>query len=164
MTVTPARVLAATGLALLALVAGWLVGMRDKGSPVVRAQRRFNRDHLNPRQVGTAGAPGSETALVRHTGRRSGRSYATPVGAVATDDGFAIGMVYGHGTDWVQNLLAGGQAVLVHDGTEHPVAAVELVDLDRVADAYTTGQLRTMRLFGVREALLVRTRPQDQVA
>ena len=146
---------AAGGLLVLALL--WLRGMRDKSSAVVRAQRRFNRDHMNPRQRGSAGTVGATTALLRHTGRRSGRTYETPVGVVPTPDGFVVSMVYGRDTDWVRNLEAGGPAAVIDDGTEHPVVAADVVSVDEVADAFTPGQRRTMRVFGVREALKVRT-------
>lgn len=152
-----ARTLTAASGAVLVLALLWLRGMRDKGSAVVRVQRRFNRDHVNPRQRGTAGTPGATTALVRHTGRRSGRTYETPVGVVPTADGFVVGMVYGSGTDWVRNLLAGGPAVVVHDGSEHPVLAADVVPVDVVADAFTAGQRWVMRVFGVREVLAIRT-------
>ncbi|WP_380165166.1 nitroreductase family deazaflavin-dependent oxidoreductase [Jannaschia sp. R86511] len=156
MSVTRTLALAAGGL--LALVLLWLVGMRDKGSAVVRAQRRLNRDHLNPRQRGSAGVAGSTTSLVRHTGRRSGRTYETPVDALRTPDGFVVAMVYGRGTDWVRNVLAGGPAGVRHDGTEHVVTAAEVVDVADVADAFTPAQRRVGRVFGVREALVLRTR------
>ena len=142
---------------VLVLAVGWVRGMRDKRSAVARAQRRFNRDHMNPRQRGTAGTAGATTALVRHTGRRSGRTYETPVDAVPTSDGFVVSMVYGRDTDWVRNLLAGGPAAVVHDGTEHTVAAADVVTVDDVPDAFTAGQRRIMRVFGVREALAIRT-------
>lgn len=151
------KVLAAVVGVAAALALLWVRGMRDKDSAVVRAQRRLNRDHLNPRQR-SAGSAGSDTAVVHHTGRRSGRTYETPVDAVPTPDGFVVGMVYGPGTDWVRNLLAGGLASVVHDGIEHPVHAAEVVAVDAVADLFTAGQLRAMKVFGVREAVVIRTR------
>lgn len=151
------RAVAVVAGVLLVLALGWVRGMRDKRSAVVRAQRRFNRDHMNKSQRGTAGTAGATTALVRHTGRRSGRSFETPVDAVPTREGFVVGMVYGPDTDWVRNILAGGPAAVVHDGVEHAVATAEVVSVDDVADAFTTGQRRMMRVFGVRQALTIRT-------
>ena len=113
-----ARTPAVVAGVLLVLALLWVGGMRDKGSTVVRAQRRFNRDHMNPRQRGLAGTAGVTTALVRHTGRRSGRTYETPVDVVPTAGGFVVSMVYGPDTDWVRNIRAGGSAAVVHDGTE----------------------------------------------
>lgn len=151
------RALAAVVAALGGFALLWLVGMRDKASAVVRVQRRLNRDHMNARVRGTAGTTGSTTALVRHTGRRSGRTYATPVDAIPTSDGFVVAMVYGRGTDWVRNVVAGGPATVRHDGNEHAVLGAEVVDVDQVAGAFTAAQRRVGRLFGIREALVVRT-------
>lgn len=151
------RALAVVVAGLLGLALVWLLGMRDKDSAVVRAQRRLNRDHVNPRQRATAGTAGSTTALVRHTGRRSGRTYETPVDAIRTPDGFVVAMVYGPDTDWVRNLVAGGPAAVIHDGAEHPVESATVVDVDEVADAFTSAQRRVGRVFGIRQALVVRT-------
>ena len=46
--------------------------------------------------------------VVVHRGRRSGRSYRTPVGAFHTPNGFVIALTYGSHTDWVRNVLAAG--------------------------------------------------------
>ncbi len=155
MTVT--RALGAAVAAAVAVALLWLVGMRDKGSAVVRLQRRVNRDHMNVRARETAGTAGSTTALVRHTGRRSGRSHETPVDPIRTADGFVVPMVYGPDTDWVRNVVAGGPATVVHDGREHPVAGAEVVDIDEVADRFTPAQRRVGQVFGIRQALVVRT-------
>ena len=48
-----------------------------------------------------------------HRGRRSGRSYRTPVNIFATPDGYVIALPYGPGSDWVRNVLAAGEADLV---------------------------------------------------
>jgi deazaflavin-dependent oxidoreductase (nitroreductase family) len=144
---------------VLAVVVTWLRGMRDKDSRVVDWQRRVNRDRFNPRRLQTAGRPGDSTAVIRHTGRRSGRSYETPVDVVRTDDGFVVGLVYGPRTDWARNVLAAGGAVVVHDGQEHEVGSPRLVDLDEVGEHYTAGELRVMRAFGVAQCLEVRRLP-----
>jgi deazaflavin-dependent oxidoreductase (nitroreductase family) len=47
--------------------------------------------------------------LVVHRGRRSGRSYQTPVNTFPTEDGFVIALTYGADTtDWVKNVQAAG--------------------------------------------------------
>lgn len=52
-------------------------------------------------------APG--LGLVVHTGRRSGRTYQTPVEVFRTDGGFIVALTYGgEKTDWVRNVLAAG--------------------------------------------------------
>lgn len=144
-------------LGLAAVGAVWFVGMRNKDSVVVSAQRKLNKAVLNPNMLKTAGTPGAYASIVRHTGRTSGRAYATPVGAVATDDGFVIALVYGRRSDWVRNVLAAGSAEVVHEGREYAVADPELVPLDDAAAWLSEGELGPLRAFGVRECLRVRT-------
>jgi deazaflavin-dependent oxidoreductase (nitroreductase family) len=141
---------------LLTLGVAWLRGMRDKRSAVVRTQRRINRAVFNPQALRTAGMPGARESVVRHTGRATGRTYQTPVGAVPTESGFVIALVYGQRSDWVQNVLASGQAVVVHDGQTHHVHDPEVVPLASVTEISPRDQ-RPLRIFGVTECLRVRS-------
>ena len=142
---------------------GWIAGMRDKGSLIVGAQRRVNKAVFNPRQLRSAGQPGAFAALLQHTGRTTGKGYQTPVGAVVTDDGFAIALMYGRQTDWLRNVLAGGSATVVHEGTAFEVGQPEIVPVAAAARFFDEGDQRSMRLFGVADVLLLhRTGPQPE--
>jgi deazaflavin-dependent oxidoreductase (nitroreductase family) len=44
--------------------------------------------------------------VVVHKGRRSGRTYQTPVNVFRTPDGFVIALTYGVETEWVKNVVA----------------------------------------------------------
>src|SRR6266571_4818865 len=57
--------------------------------------------------------------LLRHRGRRSGRTYATPVVGMRVPGGFAIPMAFGEGADWYRNIVASGGATIRQHGTEH---------------------------------------------
>lgn len=81
--------------------------------PLPRALARFNRVVTN-RVLGRLVGLVPAFAEVRHVGRRTGRHYATPVGAFRTPDGFAVALTYGSGADWVRNVLADGGATLRH--------------------------------------------------
>jgi len=104
-----------------------LGGMRSKSPPVLNAVRRFNRDLGNPRQMATAGAPGAYASVIRHVGRTSGREYETPIGAIATEDGFVSALPYGASADWLKNLLASGSAISVNEGRTYRVDQPEVV-------------------------------------
>jgi deazaflavin-dependent oxidoreductase (nitroreductase family) len=65
--------------------------------------------------------------VVAHRGRRSGRSYQTPVGAFHTADGFAIALTYGPHTDWVRNVLAAGGCDLETRGQRIPLIEPRIV-------------------------------------
>jgi deazaflavin-dependent oxidoreductase (nitroreductase family) len=49
-------------------------------------------------------------AVVSHVGRRSGRTYRTPVNLFRRGDGYAIALMYGAESQWVRNVLAAGAA------------------------------------------------------
>lgn len=51
-------------------------------------------------------APG--WAIVVHRGRKSGRTFRTPLWAFRRHNGFVIALTYGPETDWVRNVLAAG--------------------------------------------------------
>jgi deazaflavin-dependent oxidoreductase (nitroreductase family) len=46
--------------------------------------------------------------VVVHTGRKSHRSYRTPVNVFSRPGGYVIALTYGPSADWVRNVLARG--------------------------------------------------------
>lgn len=78
--------------------------------PLSRSVAEFNRRFTNKVTRFFAGwLPGF--GIVIHTGRRSGRTYETPVNVFRTDHGFVFALTYGR-ADWVQNVMAAGVAEL----------------------------------------------------
>ena len=130
-----------------------VAGMRWKLPAVLDIVRRLNRSLTNPRVMRTAGTDATQTSVIQHVGRTSGRAYETPVDTIPAKTGFLIALPYGTRADWVRNVLASGSATVVTRG--------ERVDVDRpsiVATADVEGQipaktLRTLRLFGVNQCL-----------
>ena len=47
-------------------------------------------------------------AVLHHNGRRTGRSYDTPVQAYPTAQGYVVGLAYDRNASWALNLLAAG--------------------------------------------------------
>ena len=79
--------------------------------PASRKVARFNRRFLNRLTSKIAGnLPGF--GIVSHVGRRSGKTYHTPVNVFRTDDGYIIALTYGVQSDWVKNVLAAGSCEL----------------------------------------------------
>lgn len=148
---------------LILLLLAFVFGMRAKSPVVLRAVRRFNRRFMNPRQMKTAGTPGAYAGVIHHVGRRSGRVYETPVGPVATDDGFVIVLPYGASSDWVKNVLAAGSATLVTEGQTYEVDQPEIVPLSDVVDLLPSKERRNLRFFRVEQALRTRRPGADHV-
>lgn len=122
--------------------------------PVRDALRQLTRA-TRPLALRSAGKPGSSTAVVIHVGRRSGRSYRTPVVAVRRDDSFVIALPYGERTDWAKNVLAQGSASLVIDGHPYDVGRPEVIPMAEAANAFRAKEQRLQRRFGVHSALRV---------
>jgi deazaflavin-dependent oxidoreductase (nitroreductase family) len=143
-------------LLLIGLIAGvFIFGMRTKNPTVLGGVRRVNRAFWNPRAMETAGTPGAYASIVRHVGRSSGADYETPVGAIATEDGFVIALPYGSQADWLKNVLASGSAVIVNEGETHPVDSPEVISTEEATRYFSPQDLRAHRVFGVDQALRV---------
>ena len=142
-------------LALAALGVVFVVGMRSKSPPVLNAVRRLGRA-TKGFVLSSAGTAGNAVSVVHHVGRTTGRAYETPIGAVPTDDGFVIALPYGSNTDWLKNVLASGEATIVHDGTSHRVDEPEVVPLADVALVFSPNDQRAHRWFAVEHCLRVR--------
>lgn len=92
-------------------------------------------------------------AVLRHTGRRTGAVYETPLNAWRDGDRIVVALTYGEDVDWLKNARASAGAVFVMGGEDvgagkpgvvwdHPDAAVvpglvrrilAVIDVDRFA-------------------------------
>jgi len=147
------------GIAVIVGVAAFLIGMRRKSPAVLDAVREFNKAVSNPKQMETAGTPGAYASIIEHTGRKSGSTYRTPVGTMATDDGFAIMLPYGTRPDWVRNVLTSGTAVITAEGETVAVDQPEIVPFAAVSARLPDNELRLGRLFNVEQAITLRRAP-----
>jgi deazaflavin-dependent oxidoreductase (nitroreductase family) len=111
--------------------------------PLPERLARFNRIVTNRIARRVAGrAPGF--AIVEHVGRRSGRTYRTPVNIFRNgEDRYVIALTYGRDSQWVRNVLAAGGAEVVTRGRR-----LRLVEPVVVRD-----EQRTMMPAGVRSVL-----------
>lgn len=143
-----------TVLTILAVV--FVVGMRRKSPLVLTAVRKSGRA-MKPLILKSAGTKGNANSVVRHLGRKSGRSYETPVVAVRTDDGFVIALPYGLASDWARNVLANGSASILHDGEQTEVTEPELVTIDEANPYFSAKEQRMHSTFNVQQAMRLRT-------
>lgn len=141
-----------------AVLLGLLVtGLRWQVTPVVDAVRRMNRTVTNPRVMRTAGTSGTQTSVIEHVGRTSGRTYATPVDVIETPAGLLIALPYGTRADWLRNVLAAGSATVISGGVRVAVSRPTVVATADVAEQIPARTLRTLRLFGVSRCLRLET-------
>jgi len=68
--------------------------------------------------------------MIQHVGRKSGRSYRTPVLAIPAEHGYVTPVPYGTNTDWCLNVLAAGECTLTTTGREATLTNPRIVDPD----------------------------------
>ena len=105
--------------------------------------RYLNKKFLNRLTLRIAGKMHCPIALIRHSGRKTGRSYATPILAAAVEDGFVFALTYGNHVDWYQNTLAAGGGELIWQEREYLLSAPRGMD-EVDGRACFTQPLRTM--------------------
>jgi deazaflavin-dependent oxidoreductase (nitroreductase family) len=123
--------------------------------PLLRAIRISNKYLLNPIMRARAGRKNSSAAVIRHTGRKSGKQFSTPIGADPVQDGFIIPLGYGIRVDWLQNVLAAGRATVVAEGEVHPVTAPEVIDAATALPMLSPKRRRSFERIGIAQYLKV---------
>ncbi len=159
------RTVAAVLGTLIAAVVGFLgvllVGLRWQVQPALDVIRRMNRSVTNPRVMRTAGTPETQTSVIEHVGRVSGRTYQTPVDIIDSPTGLLIALPYGTRADWVRNVLAAGCATVVTQGRRIGVGRPSIVATADVADLIPKRTMRMLRLFGVGQFLHLESHDTD---
>jgi len=84
-----------------------------------RGLAKFNR-HVTNRILGPLALWLPTFGIIVHTGRKSGKTYRTPVNVLRVDGRCLVALTYGPNSDWVRNVLAAGGCDLVrHDARSH---------------------------------------------
>ena len=129
-------------------------------TPLLNAVRTSNRYLLNPLMLRLAGRKNWYAAAIKHTGRRSGKQYTTPVVAERIGDGFVIPLPYGTSVDWLQNVRAAGRATISSQGEDYDVVQPEIIDAAEALPMLAAQRRRTFERVGIEGYLRVK----DQAA
>src|SRR5215469_9903627 len=113
---------------------------------------------LNPLIVKLAGRSHFHMAAqLTHTGRRSGRTYVTPVGARRAGDVVLIPLTFGNQSDWSRNVLAAGRCSLRLEGVDYDATAPTLLSPQEAGPHARAvfGRLErfSMRMLGIQQFL-----------
>ncbi|MGW4122381.1 nitroreductase family deazaflavin-dependent oxidoreductase [Nocardia sp. NPDC004711] len=130
------------GMADTPAPAPWAASARD-------AVRVFNKYVTNPVMMRLAGRRHWCASVIRHTGRRTGKPYATPVVAAPVAEGFLIPLPYGTHVDWLRNLQYSGTATIQYRGRVYAVGSPEIVDAAAAAQQLSARRQRQFRRFGI---------------
>jgi deazaflavin-dependent oxidoreductase (nitroreductase family) len=122
------------------------------------------RSRANQRALKRAGNAGARsTALLRHTGRRSGRAYATPVAAWLNGEVIVVSLTFGNQTDWVRNVAAAGRCSIRVDGRDYEATHPEFLEREQAKALYMPVSSRmeraSFRLLGIRQFMRLHAVP-----
>ena len=93
--------------------------------PMPRWVAKVNKRVTNPLQLKRGSWP-----VLTHVGRTSGATYRTPLEVHPIDGGYIFVLVYGPDSDWVQNVLAAGNATLDVDDAMFELVNPRLISKD----------------------------------
>lgn len=96
-------------------------------------------------------------AAIRHTGRKSGKQYSTPIGAERVQDGFVIPLAYGTQVDWLRNVIAAGRATIVAKGETYDVTEPELIDAATALPSLSPKRRKAFERLGITHYLKLKT-------
>jgi deazaflavin-dependent oxidoreductase (nitroreductase family) len=113
------------------------------------AVRVFNKFVLNPAMMRLAGRKHWYASVIRHTGRKSGRQYATPVVAEKVQDGFILPLPYGTEVDWLRNVRSAGRATIQTSGRTYDVVEPEIIDAASAAPQLSARRRHVFQRFGI---------------
>jgi deazaflavin-dependent oxidoreductase (nitroreductase family) len=121
---------------------------QEEGMARNRVKRVFLwilKNTLNRAALRAARSGRGPFSLVRHVGRKTGRSYETPLILARVRGGFIAELTYGPDVAWYRNVVAAGECVILVKGVEYRI--------DRIEPCDTAAGLRS---FGNPAALVLR--------
>jgi deazaflavin-dependent oxidoreductase (nitroreductase family) len=130
--------------------------------PRARRAVRFVAAFVNPIVLLIAGRRWMPVVgILRHRGRRSGRTYATPIGMRPLGDSFVIPRTFSDNAAWYLNIKAAGGATVKYLGRNYQLVDPQVVDYATAKPAFPRYELLQFRLIGINEYLRLRVVPQD---
>ncbi len=111
---------------------GWLFAIKHSLNRLTARMARRGSEHFS---------------LVRTVGRRSGKTFETPIIVQPIDGGFVCELTYGPEVNWYRNLVAANGGEIVRDGvTTRIIGLAPLTTAEGIA-AFTPFQRRVLRLL-----------------
>jgi deazaflavin-dependent oxidoreductase (nitroreductase family) len=130
-------------------------------SLIVKIVMRPLTKMLNPLIVKLAGRRHFHMAAqIRHTGRRSGRTYTTPVSARRSGDMVVIALTFGNQSDWSRNVRAAGSGTVRIDGEDYAVTQPQVKSRQEakpvVQAAFSRMDRAGFRMLGIKQVMILR--------
>jgi deazaflavin-dependent oxidoreductase (nitroreductase family) len=126
-----------------------------RGKYIRYNQREINKRYVNPLMLKFAGHRYNPQGIVYHKGRKSGRSYTTPVTILPVTNGFIIPLPYGTDVDWCRNILAAEQCTIQWHGSNYTVIEPTVKSAEDVINELPPMRTKIFRMIGVKNVLKV---------
>jgi deazaflavin-dependent oxidoreductase (nitroreductase family) len=130
-------------------------------SPVVKIVMRPMTKMLNPLIIKLAGRRHfGMAAQIRHTGRRSGRTYTTPVSARRSGDIVVIALTFGNQSDWSRNVRSAGGGTIRIEGEDYNITKPQIMSRQEakplVEAAFSPMERAGFRMLGIKQVMILR--------
>ena len=130
-------------------------------SPIVKIVMRPMTKMLNPLIVKLAGGRHfGMAAQIRHVGRRSGRTYTTPVSARRSGDMVVIALTFGNQSDWSRNVRSAGGGSIRIEGQDYDVTSPHFISRQEarplVQAAFSPMERAGFRMLGIKQVMSLR--------
>lgn len=106
-------------------------------------------------------------AQIRHVGRRSGRTYTTPVSARRTGDSVLIALTFGNQSDWVRNVRSAGGGSIRIEGADMDVTQPRFASREEarplVRAAFGPMERAGFRMLGIKQVMILRAAPAEHL-
>ncbi len=99
-------------------------------------------------------------SVIRHVGRRTGKTYETVIWVWPTKEGFVIALTYGPEVDWRRNFVAAGGGTVLYHKKLYTVGKPEPVDSAQALQAFP-GFLRFVFSTFVKQMEFVQLKKSD---
>lgn len=127
-----------------------------------RGWLRVLQHTLNPLALRMARRGVGPFSLVRHVGRKSGRTFETPLILARVPGGFVAELTYGPEVNWYRNLVAKGRGTVMWRGRAFAVGPVEPMTTDAGLRAFGPPASWLLRLLRRHEFRLLREAASSQ--
>lgn len=126
---------------------------------------RAGTRRLNPLMLSLAGSRRLPMlAVIHHQGRRSGRSYTTPLAARPTTNGFVIPLTFGEQADWFRNVQAAGGCMVRWKDVDYPLIEPEVVDWATVRASFYPAERILIPVIGIERFVRLRHAPANSAS
>jgi len=139
-------------------------GMSIEKTAALDTVRVFNKHVLNPLVLRLAGREHFYASAIRHTGRRSGKHYVTPVVATRVADGFIVPLPYGTHTDWLRNMGAQHGGSLQFHGETFAVTSPTVIDAATATAELPPSRRRILKRLGIQNFVHLNPAERDGAA